>query len=337
MVNNYLYNRASEYDNTSGWYDTFFRSYDPVLGRFGRVDPKADKFGAWSPYNYAYDSPTRFNDPLGDEGYSEVAAERIHKLVSQGYAVFFDMGDIGQWGILQLGMEVSQRGGAWAKAEAAWARFESQYQTQTILSQLSSTMSRDGVTLMEALIAHVNVAAATGGTIVFDPKNGGVVIVVHQEIFDHAKNLLQGVGQTQETGLGFQDNGTLTVEQLQKYFEENYRKLFHDPLMNAIKSGTYSTQDVINYVQNFNYADIASKKGPYTLVPVTGGRFQVTDPSGSTVMNTDLFLDRGDGIYFGYQRKIMSGELRGEGVIEFTTSSGYLVQFTLRFEGRLFH
>ncbi len=108
MVNNYLYNSASEYDNTSAWYDTFFRSYDPVLGKFGQVDPKADKFGAWSPYQYGYNSPIRFNDPLGDqstEGYSEQAMKRIAQLIDAGFAVSFS-GNYSDWAIYSSGAQL---------------------------------------------------------------------------------------------------------------------------------------------------------------------------------------------------------------------------------------
>ena len=50
---------------TSTWYETMFRGYDPQIGRFKQVDPLADMFTDWTPYQYAYNDPIYCNDPLG--------------------------------------------------------------------------------------------------------------------------------------------------------------------------------------------------------------------------------------------------------------------------------
>ncbi len=68
--NQYLYNGGAErQDELSLEIDlTKFRAYDPAMGRWWQVDPKADKEGQeiWSPYNYAFNNPIRYNDPDGD-------------------------------------------------------------------------------------------------------------------------------------------------------------------------------------------------------------------------------------------------------------------------------
>jgi RHS repeat-associated protein len=65
--NDYKYNAASELNNTSGWYEMFYRGYDPALGRMLQVDPLAASMASLSPYNFAFNNPFGFNDPMGDK------------------------------------------------------------------------------------------------------------------------------------------------------------------------------------------------------------------------------------------------------------------------------
>jgi RHS repeat-associated protein len=63
--NDYLYNAANELNSKTGWYEMFFRGYDPALGRMLQVDPLAARFASHNPYNYAVNNPSMFNDPYG--------------------------------------------------------------------------------------------------------------------------------------------------------------------------------------------------------------------------------------------------------------------------------
>nr|WP_321521006.1 RHS repeat-associated core domain-containing protein [uncultured Macellibacteroides sp.] len=62
----YKYN-GKELDRMHGldWYDYGARFYDPALGRWHSVDPKADWYYSMSPYNYAANNPIILKDPNG--------------------------------------------------------------------------------------------------------------------------------------------------------------------------------------------------------------------------------------------------------------------------------
>jgi RHS repeat-associated protein len=70
-ANKKLYNGGSEWqDDFADLPDlqqTFYRNYDPALGRFVAVDPVAESAEGMTTYQYAMNNPVMFNDPMGDQ------------------------------------------------------------------------------------------------------------------------------------------------------------------------------------------------------------------------------------------------------------------------------
>lgn len=96
--NNYLSNGGTELNTTTGVYDLHYRNYDPVLGRMNQVDPLADQYSSLSTYNFAFNDPVYWNDPLGDSPQDEINASRNYDMERNYANSYRTIGDDDMYG-----------------------------------------------------------------------------------------------------------------------------------------------------------------------------------------------------------------------------------------------
>jgi RHS repeat-associated protein len=337
--NNFLYNAGNELNENSGWYETFFRGYDPTLGRFNQVDPMAFVASSHTPYNYGYNDPVYYNDPNGDYP--------PNTCCSGGGG----MGSGGGWETDLYGNPIDSYGNpvSGGNSYRIGPGSGNHWSDGSNYSDWSpsggSDMYRQGLAAQQggAGIAEIGgIWSGYDGNGSWSPlaqQNGQLGYYV-----DSYTDWYSSTGaymDTQYNGTRFeplkltQGDPYLSRAELIDLFRDNFNKEWWDPLESRIRGGSFTSRDVIEYVQNYNYSDIFPKTGSWSLNPVEGGVFQVTDRLGNLVDRFDPFQGYGPGLFPGYLGKIASGELSGRGLVEFTTSSGFTIKFSIILEGRL--
>jgi RHS repeat-associated protein len=92
-VQPYLFN-AKELDTETGLYYYGARYYDPKISMWASVDPLAEKYAGWSPYNYTLLNPVKYVDPDGRAVFLAILIPYAPIIISAGAEAFSQLYDM---------------------------------------------------------------------------------------------------------------------------------------------------------------------------------------------------------------------------------------------------
>ncbi|WP_371561498.1 RHS repeat domain-containing protein [Flavobacterium sp. Arc2] len=228
----YKYNGKELQDELGlNMYDYRARNYDPALGRWMNIDPKAFKYPDISPYVYCIDNPLVFTDPTGMEIDVSFIYEKDKKgkYVNPGLVKAFEFFAKSKQGISFLGN--------FAKAGQVIAGHQYEKsgkfdKNNTDLNFVKNKSSADARTGSEIKNGRMEISMEFSGGADGKGRLDGLIDDIGHESFIHAENIAED----------YYDDKTINYSKIDK----NIRDWVDD----AVKNGSYPKKWAENLKQH---------------------------------------------------------------------------------------
>nr|WP_255607094.1 RHS repeat-associated core domain-containing protein [Pedobacter polysacchareus] len=271
--NTSLFNGGSEWiaDFDPDLYNTFFRDYDPVLGRFNGIDPMSVKYSDFSVYQFVFNNPVSFSDPTGADALAD-----IEKFLRQFFEDSGGGGKVpngGSWSASSGGYNFSSQNEAFA-AGAGYNDIFSSWQNTIygVRPSESSVMNSSGFIMPGITLRQVNIVADRK-RVIGDFNKGGVVQAGFGNELGQVMNLGGVVWGAAELGLQAirQNNGPQAIGRFLGFGTQRTAKALRSTLGHVTKLG--KKLGTLGYVLSVGsyLADLGDKEKVSTATHVNFG------------------------------------------------------------------